>query len=102
VTLPPEYFEQLYRDDDDPWRFRTRWYEARKRQLTLAALPDEHYATVFEPGCSIGLLTADLASRCDHLLAMDISAEALHQARVGLPPNVELFRHTGRPAISTW
>jgi hypothetical protein len=97
VTLRRGYFERLYGDDDDPWGFRTRWYEARKRRLTMAALPDERYGSVFEPGCSIGLLTAELAGRCDHLLAMDISAKALQQAQLEVPSRVEL-RHGGVPS----
>lgn len=97
MTLRRGYFEGLYAEDDDPWSFRTRWYEARKRRLTMAALPDEHYGSVFEPGCSIGVLTAELAGRCDHLLAMDISAKALQQAEAELPSRVEL-RQGGLPS----
>jgi SAM-dependent methyltransferase len=92
MTLDRSYFERLYRDHQDPWEFRTRWYEARKRRLTMAALPDERYLSVFEPGCSIGLLTAELAERSDHVLATDISAQALEQARSALPGHVELRR----------
>ena len=33
------YFDQLYRDDADPWLVRQRWYEERKRALLLACLP---------------------------------------------------------------
>src|SRR5580658_8155643 len=92
MTLDRSYFERLYDDHDDPWGFRTRWYEARKRRLTMAALPAQRYGSVFEPGCSIGLLTADLAERSDRVVAMDISARALQQARSGLPASVELRR----------
>jgi trans-aconitate methyltransferase len=90
VSLPPSYFDQLYEDRPDPWSLRTRWYEARKRDITLAALPSARYATAFEPGCSVGLLTTGLAVRCDRVLAMDVSAAALEQARPTLPTNVEL------------
>ena len=34
-----DYFDQLYQDNDDPWHYQQRWYEQRKRQLCLAALP---------------------------------------------------------------
>jgi trans-aconitate methyltransferase len=90
MTLGPEYFDDLYRRHRDPWGFRTRWYEARKRHLTMAALPDQRYASVFEPGCSIGLLTQLLAARSDRVLALDVSAAALQQARVSLPVHVQL------------
>jgi SAM-dependent methyltransferase len=90
MSLPRAYFDEIYRRDPDPWGFRTRPYEARKRELTMAALPDPSYRSVFEPGCSIGLLTALLAPRCERLLAMDISPQTLDVARAGLPSHVEL------------
>jgi trans-aconitate methyltransferase len=92
MSLGQGYFEGLYQQDRDPWGFRTRWYERRKRQLTMAALPEAHYDRVFEPGCSIGVLTRELATRSGSVLAMDISAHALEQARVDRPANVELRR----------
>lgn len=66
---------------DDPWGFADRWYEQRKRAITLAALPRERFARAFEPGCSIGVLTEQLAARCDDLLATDVSESALSVAR---------------------
>lgn len=75
------YFEELYAHNPDPWGFQSRWYERRKYALTLAALPRERYASVFEPGCSIGVLTAQLAGRADRLLACDVVPAALEQAR---------------------
>jgi SAM-dependent methyltransferase len=92
MTIGRRYFEDLYERDGDPWGFRTRWYEARKRQVTLAALPKRYYETVFEPGCATGLLTKELAGRSGRVMAMDISSNALKQARSTLPENVELVR----------
>jgi trans-aconitate methyltransferase len=92
VTLPSEYFEDIYAQHHDPWGFRSRWYEARKRALTLAALTEDRYGSVFEPGCSIGILTAALAARSDEMLAMDISSRALEQAARDLPADVRLQR----------
>lgn len=94
TSLPRAYFDELYRANSDPWGFRTRPYEVRKRQLTMAMLPDPAYRSVFEPGCSIGLLTAMLAERSERLLAMDISARALEIAETGLPSQVELREGT--------
>jgi SAM-dependent methyltransferase len=74
------YFAGLYGKSDDPWLLRERWYERRKRALTLAALPDERYASAYEPGCANGELTAELAARCDALLATDLNAEAVELA----------------------
>jgi SAM-dependent methyltransferase len=90
MSLPRTYFDEIYRRDSDPWGFRTRPYEARKRELTMAVLPDPNYRSAFEPGCSIGLLTALLAPRCERLLAMDISPQALDVARSELSSHVEL------------
>jgi SAM-dependent methyltransferase len=81
MTLPPAYFEAMYADSADPWGFASRWYERRKYALTLAALPRERYRRGFEPGCSIGVLTALLANRCDSLLATDVAPAAVAAAR---------------------
>ena len=39
TSIPIGRFEERYARDPDPWGFATRWYEARKYALTLAALP---------------------------------------------------------------
>jgi trans-aconitate methyltransferase len=80
VTLPASYFDNVYADAADPWGFTDRWYEQRKRDLTLAMLPQAQYASAFEAGCSIGVLTQSLATRCRSLLAVDISAAAVEAA----------------------
>jgi predicted TPR repeat methyltransferase len=94
TSIPIQDFEERYAEDPDPWGFSSRWYEARKYALTLAALPRRHYQRVFEPGCSIGVLSAQLADRCDYLLAADGVEAALEQARARLEArgNVELAR----------
>jgi hypothetical protein len=81
MTVPGSYFDRLYAASDDPWNFRDRWYEQRKRALTMALLPDAFYPTAYEPGCSIGLLTVELAGRCDRLPATDIAPAAVETAR---------------------
>ncbi|MBC7682848.1 MAG: hypothetical protein H7172_10975, partial [Ferruginibacter sp.] len=43
-SAPAAYFDALFKDTEDPWGFRTRWYETRKRALTLASLPADRYA----------------------------------------------------------
>jgi trans-aconitate methyltransferase len=84
MTLPGSYFDELYEANVDPWGFTNRWYEERKRAITLAVLPERRYATAYEPGCSVGVLTLGLAERCDALLASDISAIALREAAARL------------------
>ncbi len=80
-SLSAGYFEQMYAESDDPWSFRTRWYEQRKFALTMAALPRRRYHSAFEPGCSIGMLTGLLAPRCEAILATDVAEAALQTAR---------------------
>ena len=80
-SLGPQYFNGFYQGGADPWGFETRWYEARKRAITVASLPRQRVSSAFEPGCAIGVLTEELAQRCDRLLATDISDVPLTVAR---------------------
>ena len=80
-TLSPEYFEDLYAADSDPWKFGSSDYEREKYAATLAALPEACYGSVLEVGCSIGVLTHQLASRCERLLAIDAASTPLIAAR---------------------
>ena len=70
-TLRPEYFDALYRADPDPWKFAASPYERDKYTLTLDAMPKPRYRSALEVGCSIGVLTRSLASRCHTLIAID-------------------------------
>jgi len=70
----------MYSHSADPWELGTRWYEQRKYAITLALLPRQHYRQAFEPGCSIGTLTALLTERCDRVTASDVAAAALESA----------------------
>lgn len=79
-----DYFTQMYADSADPWGFEDRWYEERKRAITLASLPRRRYRRVFEPGCSIGVLSEALAGRCDHLVAADVVDVAVARTRARL------------------
>ncbi|AAO56620.1 SAM-dependent methyltransferase [Pseudomonas syringae pv. tomato] len=81
MSVADSYFDELFRNNDDPWAFKQRWYERRKRALTLAALPRERYRAIFEPGCANGELSADLAERCDMLVCCDTSTQAVELAR---------------------
>jgi SAM-dependent methyltransferase len=88
VTLDPGHFRERYGASPDPYGLADRWYEARKYAVTVALLPRERYGAAFEPGCSIGVLTAQLAARCDSLLACDAIPAAVASARsrtVALP-----------------
>ena len=87
-TLRPEYFDALYKADPDPWKFAGSPYERNKYALTLNAMPKPRYRSALEVGCSIGVLTRSLASRCDTVFAIDAAQTALVEARrrcAGLP-----------------
>lgn len=79
-SLTPDYFDSLYREDSDPWKFETSDYEAKKYAATLAALPKPRYHSALEVGGSIGVLTEMLADRCDSLLSVDVSEQAQRKA----------------------
>jgi len=46
----------------------------------VAALSKTRYRSGLEIGCSIGVLTRQLATRCDALLSIDVAERALNQA----------------------
>jgi SAM-dependent methyltransferase len=81
VTLDPGYFSEVYAAAPDPYGLADRWYETRKYAVTVAMLPRQRYGSAFEPGCSVGVLTALLAERCDSLLACDAVPKAVESAR---------------------
>ncbi len=84
-------FDALYAQTADPWGLAGRFYEQRKREVLVAALPRPHFRRVFEPGCAIGLLTERLAARADEVVAWDVTDRALQQTRArvaGLPVTV--------------
>jgi protein-L-isoaspartate O-methyltransferase len=87
-------FEAKYRDSSDPWQFAASPYEQRRYATTLRSLTRAHYSRAFEPGCSVGVLTAALARRCDTLLACDIAPTAVRLARQRCAefPNVRIDR----------
>ena len=84
MSVATPYFDQLFAGNDDPWAFRQRWYEQRKRALTLAVLTRPHYTSIFEPGCANGELSAELAARCDRLVCCDTAAAAVALAQTRL------------------
>jgi 2-polyprenyl-3-methyl-5-hydroxy-6-metoxy-1,4-benzoquinol methylase len=87
-TIPPDYFEAKYQSDIDPWQYSA--YEREKYQATIGALGQARYANALEVGCSIGVLTALLAQRCDALIAIDASETAIAAAQKTDIANAEL------------
>lgn len=81
MSVDAQYFASLFAASDDPWAFRTRWYEKRKRELILACLPRQFHQRVFEPACANGELSAALAERCCELVCHDLDTTAVKLAR---------------------
>ena len=82
------YFDALYAEAGDPWGLADRFYERRKRDLLLAALPRESFGRAFEPGCATGELTVRLADRCASVEAWDVAAAAVRRAGERVPAHV--------------
>ncbi len=81
-SLGADYFDRLYTASTDPWDFEKSEYEKAKYRATIDALGPSRFLHALEIGCSIGVLTSLLAGRCDKLLSVDVSRDALHSARV--------------------
>lgn len=78
--LTDDALDRLHASTADPWQVETSWYEHRKRAVVMAALPRRSYDRGLEVGCSIGVLTQDLAGRCGQLTAIDASNAAIRAA----------------------
>ncbi len=98
TSVGVEYFEHMYRRSPDPWGFGHRWYEERKRALTLAILPRQRFRRAFEPGCSIGNLSTLLTDRCDHIVASDIVDRAVDLTRTHLADAIA----ANRASVEKW
>lgn len=81
TSLPPEYFERMFRDSADPWDLETSAYERDKYDHTIAALRGQTYTKALEIGCARGVLTQRLAAQCLALSAVDVSETAIEAAR---------------------
>lgn len=88
TTTSPEFFDAKYRGGADPWNFAADAYEQARYRTILSALAPHHYRYAWEPGCSVGVLTEQLATICDRVDACDFAQAAVEQARtrcVALP-----------------
>jgi SAM-dependent methyltransferase len=76
-----DFFETLYTKKSDPWSFASNDYELDRYNHLLHALPEQYYNRVFEPGCSIGVLTKKIAFIANSVDAFDISPTAISLAK---------------------
>jgi 2-polyprenyl-3-methyl-5-hydroxy-6-metoxy-1,4-benzoquinol methylase len=91
-SLLPSYFDAKYREDIDPWQFRTSTYERDKFKATLDAFARPHYQSVLEVGCAIGVLSTLIATRCERLVAVDGSSTAIDEASLQQLPNLRFSK----------
>ncbi len=87
-------FDQRYRDEGDPWGYRSSAYEREKYRATLAACGPGPFSAALELAGSIGVFSAMLAPRCERLTTIDFSEAAVAQARrelAGLPQATALW-----------
>jgi SAM-dependent methyltransferase len=80
-TSSEQFFEEKYAASADPWAFATSGYERERYRTIVKALSHRRYQRAFEPGCSIGILTRDLADLCDRVEAIDVSPSAVARAQ---------------------
>lgn len=73
-------FDSIHAGGAEPWD-PSDWYEHRKRAVLLAGLDRPVFRSGVELGCSTGALLEALAPRCEQLVGVDASAEALASAR---------------------
>lgn len=95
--IEPRWFEDFYARHEDPWGFESRWYEERKRALTVAALPRQRYRHALELGCSTGLLTSLLTERATRVTAVDVVEAALARAAERVSSPSVAFRRCRTP-----
>ncbi len=80
-SVPSSFFDETYRGSSDPWGYTSSFYETSKFRTTIRALPKVRFKNAFEIGCAIGVLTQELAKKCDKLLSVDYSEVGLEEAR---------------------
>jgi predicted TPR repeat methyltransferase len=81
ARVEASFFDALYEESEDPWRFASSAYERAKYAHTVAALDGRRFDRALEVGCSIGVFTAALADVAGEVLAIDVSERALERAR---------------------
>jgi len=86
MTAAADAFEARYRADPDPWDTLTSGYEREKRRRTLEACGPGPFAAACDLGAGTGALAAELAPRCERLLALDGAPTAVAAARERLAP----------------
>ncbi|HEX3837705.1 MAG TPA: SAM-dependent methyltransferase [Steroidobacteraceae bacterium] len=92
TELSAEAFEARYRSGRDPWSYEDSAYELNRHRAIITALRMAAYGTVYEPGCSVGVLTQQLGGMAKRVIACDFAPSAVEQAKLHCvdQPNVEV------------
>ncbi len=101
ALCPDDVLDRLHHESPDPWGVDTRFYERRKRDLVLAALPRPRFERALEVGCSTGALAEALQPRAGRVVAVDRSPAALAAARARLA-GLESVTVTGLDVPHQW
>ncbi len=92
MSIDPAVFDRMYSENIDPWGYETSAYEAEKYALSLSLLDGRRFPRGVEIGCSIGVLSEQIARRCDYFLGVDAAEAALVRARSRGVANAEFRR----------
>lgn len=92
MNINAKFFETMYQNNPDPWRFASSVYELNRYEVICDIVRNQHPHYIFEAGCSIGVLTEKLAHLAQFIEAIDISltATALAQKRCHALNNVRI------------
>jgi SAM-dependent methyltransferase len=75
------FFDSKYLERADPWGFSSDSYELDRYDVLVSHVDPSRHRHVFEPGCSIGVLTEMLGRLCTTVDAADLSERAVQLAR---------------------
>lgn len=87
-------FDAVHADRDDPWSVTDSAYERAKRAMLLGHLPEVRYSHILELGCSIGVLSRELAEHARWVTAIDASRKALERAKRQTPDGIRFVHGT--------
>src|SRR3982751_4441866 len=75
------HFEDIYSDDHEPWSFSERGVETLRHERLTNLVSSLAPRRLLDLGCSLGQMTARLATLPTDVFAMDVSPTAVHRAR---------------------
>src|SRR5689334_4651692 len=75
-----DHYESVWQRED-PWGFERSEFDRQRYQKQVALITDRGYRHALEIGCGSGHFTRMLCARCEHVVAVDISASAIERAR---------------------